>query len=391
MKGIVNIHRSEYGAEPEIVVEVPQVTTLLGAFSEFCSGYALMSTNTQGLRVALTRRSDTQVHIFNSTRKEKRRFQLAAIKARKEDRWCTPVKSLCQMLLSSELPVPGFDLTIKGQSAIADPPAITAAVTAGLLAALNELMGYGLGPNNMVRLAYNSNRYSDVYRSRLRDLITIFSSEPGKMLRFDLESYDYSFFQYPFVSGSGIGSWFVDCSLPAEELAEEVAIFRSEARKAFAALKESMPKGTRLRTVTRKEIIENRALSEEWKRIIIFVLEDSAAAEKGYAALLNQDAGALGRILSAEQSNLSNLAGLTSPEVDWLVKRATEAKGVDGMTEISVGITGTLVTLVDAGCEKQYSEKLAEYERIFGFKPVMREYTPSGSIRIIPEDEYPLI
>ena len=339
----------------------------------------------------MTRRSDTQVHIFNSTRKEKRRFQLAAIKARKEDRWCTPVKSLCQMLLSSELPVPGFDLTIKGQSAIADPPAITAAVTAGLLAALNELMGYGLGPNNMVRLAYNSNRYSDVYRSRLRDLITIFSSEPGKMLRFDLESYDYSFFQYPFVSGSGIGSWFVDCSLPAEELAEEVAIFRSEARKAFAALKESMPKGTRLRTVTRKEIIENRALSEEWKRIIIFVLEDSAAAEKGYAALLNQDAGALGRILSAEQSNLSNLAGLTSPEVDWLVKRATEAKGVDGMTEISVGITGTLVTLVDAGCEKQYSEKLAEYERIFGFKPVMREYTPSGSIRIIPEDEYPLI
>lgn len=391
MKGIVNIHRSEYGAEPEIVVEVPQVTTLLGAFSEFCSGYALMSTNTQGLRVALTRRSDTQVHIFNSTRKEKRRFQLAAIKARKEDRWCTPVKSLCQMLLSSELPVPGFDLTIKGQSAIADPPAITAAVTAGLLAVLNELMGYGLGPNNMVRLAYNSNRYSDVYRSRLRDLITIFSSEPGKMLRFDLESYDYSFFQYPFVSGSGIGSWFVDCSLPAEELAEEVAIFRSEARKAFAALKESMPKGTRLRTVTRKEIIENRALSEEWKRIIIFVLEDSAAAEKGYAALLNKDAGALGRILSAEQSNLSNLAGLTSPEVDWLVKRATEAKGVDGMTEISVGITGTLVALVDAGCEKLYSEKLAEYERIFGFKPVMREYTPSGSIRIIPEDEYPLI
>ena len=391
MKGIVNIHRSEYGAEPEIVVEVPQVTTLLGAFSEFCSGYSLMSTNTQGLRVALTRRSDTQVHIFNSTRKEKRRFQLAAIKARKEDRWCTPVKSLCQMLLSSELPVPGFDLTIKGQSAIADPPAITAAVTAGLLAALNELLGYGLGPNNMVRLAYNSNRYSDVYRSRLRDLITIFSSEPGKMLRFDLESYDYSFFQYPFVSGSGIGSWFVDCSLPAEELAEEVAIFRGEARKAFAALKESMPKGTRLRTVTRKEVIENRALSEEWKRIIIFVLEDSAAAEKGYSALLNKDAGALGRILSAEQSNLSNLAGLTSPEVDWLVKRATEAKGVDGMTEISVGITGTLVALVDAGCEKQYSEKLAEYERIFGFKPVMREYTPSGSIRIIPEDEYPLI
>ncbi len=391
MKGIVNVHQSEYGTEPLVVVEVPQVTTLLGAFSEFCSGFALMSTNTQGLRVALSLRSDSQVHIFNSTAKERKKFQLLAIRPRKEDKWCTPVKSLCQMLQSMDVTVPGFNLTIKGQSAIADAPSVTAAITSGLLLALNEVLGLGLEANSQMRIAFNSNRYSEVYKSRLRDLITIFSSEPGMMLRFDLESYEYSSFPYPFTSSSGTGSWFIDCALPADELSQEVAIFREEAKKAFECLKAEMPKGTKLRSVPRKEIIESKVLSEDWKRVITFVIEDSNASEKGYEALLAGDSKQLGKVMSTEQHNISQLTGLTSPEVDWLVKRGSEMDTVWGVTEISVGITGTLVALMDKDSESIFRDKLAEYERIFGFKPEMREYIPSGAIRIRTADEYPFI
>ena len=103
------------------------------------------------------------------------------------------------------------------------------------------------------------------------------------------------------------------------------------------------------------------------------------------------DSAQLGKILSIEQRNISQQAGLTSPEVDWLVKRGSEMSSVCGVTEISVGITGTLVALIENGKEEEFKEKLEEYERIFGFRPTMREYIPSGSIRIIPEDEYPFI
>ncbi len=391
MKGIIDVHKAEYGVTPDVVVEVPQVTTLLGAFSDFCSGYALMSTNTQGLRVAVSKRNDSQVRVLNSTKKERKKFQLIGLRSRKEDKWCTPVKSVCQVLQAAELDVRGFDLTLKGQSAVADPPAITAAITSGLLLALNKLFGYEIEINRLVRLAYNSKRFSDTYKSRLRDLITIFSSEPGKMLRFDLETYEYASFDYPFTAGHDMGSWFIDCSLPAYELAEEVAIFRADAERAFTALRESLPKGAKVRSVTRKEIIENKALQEDWKRIISFVLDDSSAAEKGYEALLSGEATQLGKVLSVEQRNIAQQADLTSPEVDWLVKRGAEMDSVSGVTEISVGIIGTLVALIEKGKEDEFREKLEEYERIFGFRPVMREYIPSGSIRIIPEDEYPLI
>ena len=65
------------------------------------------------------------------------------------------------------------------------------------------------------------------------------------------------------------------------------------------------------------------------------------------------------------------------------MKRGIEAHGVKGITEISVGISGTLVALIDDGAEELYRKQLEEYERIFGFHPIMREYVPSGSIKVI--------
>ena len=36
MDGTAKAHQGEYGVEPDVLVEVPQVTTLLGAFAEYC-------------------------------------------------------------------------------------------------------------------------------------------------------------------------------------------------------------------------------------------------------------------------------------------------------------------------------------------------------------------
>ena len=86
MDGIEKAHTEEYGGEPAVLVEVPQVTTLLGAFSEFCNGYAITSTNDHGLRVAITPRTDNLVRVYNASRNERKKFQLAVIRQRKEDK-----------------------------------------------------------------------------------------------------------------------------------------------------------------------------------------------------------------------------------------------------------------------------------------------------------------
>ena len=384
MDGIEKAHTEEYGGEPAVLVEVPQVTTLLGAFSEFCNGYAITSTNDHGLRVAITPRTDNLVRVYNASRNERKKFQLAVIRQRKEDKWAQIVKAVCQAVISAELPITGFDMTFKGQSAVADNPSLTAALVSGLVCALNTLFNFGLDADGQVRLAFSTNRFSEVYKLRLRDLITIFTAEPGKIIFFDLESYDYESFDYPFVKGSGVGSYFIDCSLPEGELSEEVIIFRENCVEAAKRMKEILPRGEKLRQLTELGIRHlHLPFSEELKRTLSFVVEDSAFARKSMDSIKSGNSTAFGKIFTAEQRNLSELAELTSPEVDWLVKRGIEAHGVKGITEISVGISGTLVALIDDGAEELYRKQLEEYERIFGFHPIMREYVPSGSIKVI--------
>ena len=250
----------------------------------------------------------------------------------------------------------------------------------------------GIQSHDKVRYAYSVNKYTDKYKSRLRDLITIFTAEQGKMMLFDLETCAHKTFDYPFRKGGKTGSWFIDCSLPADELSSEVSLFRENAEAAFSMLRSMLPEKEKVRELTHKDIVQNYPrIPEDYKRIIRFILEDSAAALKCYDYLLSGDAVSIGKILTYEQRNISTLAELTSPEVDWLVKRGSETDGVNGVTEISVGITGTLVALVDEANLEEYKTQLKEYERIFGFKPVVREYIPSGAIKVIDKDEYPSV
>ena len=104
MDGIGKAHSQEYGVSPAVIVEVPQVTTILGAFSEFCQGYAIMGTNSHGLRVAMSPREDSSVRIFNaSSGTERKKFQLTAIRQRKEDKWGQVVKAICQNMIAAGL------------------------------------------------------------------------------------------------------------------------------------------------------------------------------------------------------------------------------------------------------------------------------------------------
>ena len=389
MDGTVKAHAEEYGEEPAVLVEVPQVTTLLGAFSEYCNGFAVTSTNDHGLRVAITPRGDNLVRVFNATKQERKKFQLAVIRQRKEDKWAQIIKAVCQAVISAELPLTGFDMTFKGQSASADNPSLTAALVSGLIYAMDRVFGFNMNADQLVRLAFSTNRYSEIYKLRLRDLVTIFTAVPGKILFADLESYDFEMIDYPFVKGSGTGSFFIDCRLPEGELSEEVEYFRENCSEASRRMKDVLPRGDKLRALSERGIRHlHLPLPEELKRTISFVVEDSAFASKSVDSIKSGNATALGKIFTAEQRNISELAELTSPEVDWLVRRGAETQGVRGITEISLGISGTLIALIDDGAEEAYRKQLEEYERIFGFHPVMREFVPSGSIKVLSKDEY---
>ena len=87
MDKISAFHTDNYKVKPDIICQVPGVCTLMGAFADFCKGYCVTGTGTLGLRIAVSKRDDDMVKIYNATRNDRKQFSYSNIKYRREDKW----------------------------------------------------------------------------------------------------------------------------------------------------------------------------------------------------------------------------------------------------------------------------------------------------------------
>ena len=386
MEGVSVYHMEEYGKEPDIVVEVPQVTTLFGAFSEACKGYSLMGLTDHGMRIAITKRSDNTVHIFNYTRQDKKKFVLSSLKYKKEDKWASAFKAILIALQSADFKLYGMDITIKGHTAASDPYCFSYAVFAGMSYALANLNKEKVDTDRLVKICFSANRFDSRYQARLRDLITIFTVKKDTFVFFNLSNYDYKFVDYPFYNRKEVGTYIVDCAIPFQILAPSVEEFRTESFQAMNNLYSVLEnKRVNLFSLSEREIRSLASgLSERERSYCLYIITESILAKKGYEAILKDDYKEYGRLLNLQQRNLINLTELTSPETDWLWKRALEDKKVIGIAQGFVGISGNMFAIIDGIYDVQDNkEKLEEYEHIFGFHPTSRAYLSSDGLRVL--------
>ena len=94
------------------------------------------------------------------------------------------------------------------------------------------------------------------------------------------------------------------------------------------------------------------------------------------------------RIVNRSHEGLRDRFEISCPELDWLVKRALEFT-IPDVPELVCsrmtgrGFGGCTYTILKNEHEQEYIKKLDDYERIFGFKPVVYKVTPSDGVRVL--------
>ena len=301
-------HRNEYGEEPEVVVDVPGVMTILGSYSDFCDGFALMCTNTQGLRLAISRRQDNTVKVYNHTIQDRKKFQLSGLKCKSDDKWISTVKAVFIALQHDGIALPGMDISITGRTAHSDYDTLAAAVAAGFLIAFNDLLDLSLSLNDMLRIAHAANSYSNG-SSRLRDLLTLFIIKKKELVLFDLESYNYETMENPFDTEE-ITTYILDCGIPKNILFEEERKVQEQTKDTMELLRKTMEKGTRLRDYSTRELKYQRGLADENAlRYANFTLSESSRVLKAWDALKHNDRNQFSKILLEQQDGIKTAVG----------------------------------------------------------------------------------
>lgn len=382
MEGIGRIHRSEYSKEPQIIVEVPQATTLFGAFSEHCNGSSVVCTNSQGIRISISRRDDNTVRVSNATKQDRKKFQVTSIKYRTEDRWANTVKAMIQAMIADGCRFPGMDIVLKGPALLSDPPHLAATVFSGIFYALDNLFSLGLDVSDMLRMLPAANSFSSMYSARVKDVIAVFLSRPETIMFFDIGMGRYSFHPYPF--NGNLRSLILECSIPVSVFYDEVEAFRRESRDAILKVRKKKP-GAVLTEMQEREI---RRLTSEFpekeRNYVSYLVQSSSLSKSAESAILGSDSDSFAKAMNTEQKIQAKLAELTGPEIDWIVRRLLDSPSIKSVMQISVGVSGTMLVLAegDEGVE-HIRKQMEEYEHIFGFHPRLREFVPSGSLAVL--------
>ena len=121
---------------------------------------------------------------------------------------------------------------------------------------------------------------------------------------------------------------------------------------------------------------------------MLYIIRESISVDDAIGALKKNDWVVFSRIVTRSQESLRDRFDISCPELDWLVKRAMEFVAPD-MNDIVCsrltgrGFGGCTYSILRPNDIQTYIEKLGDYERIFGFKPLYYKVKPSGGVRIL--------
>jgi len=368
---IRQLHRSEYEASPEVVAHAPGVIRLLGDHTAEAGGQYLALPFNRYVSVAASPRKDASLRFYAADLNERKRSSAANLKFRREDRWANYLKGAILAMTDGVPLAHGWNFTISGDipqalglgssTALLVCSLRLAAILAGrkLDAAQTEQAAYELASTYLEKSALPS------------DAAACIRAKPGAMVVVDARDGKSETLSLPL---GKYGLYLTDSRVPRPPVDRELKARVADCAKGLSML----GGGARgLRAYTVADLDEHLGvMPEHIRRHCTFFMEEMGRIRDARDALKRKDLPAFGRCLYKSQMGLRNHYELSCPEIDWLVKRATEIDGVLASRMVGRGFGGCTITLMPQDAEDAYRERLEEYERIFGFKPSLNKIGP---------------
>ncbi|MDR0376737.1 MAG: galactokinase [Spirochaetaceae bacterium] len=386
MLDIGPIHRTEYEldkdrAEPVVIAEAPGRIHYLGEHGEPKAGLFLSSAVDRYIRVAVSLRKDNSLRFFAADLGERKRTTLVNLKYKREDRWANYIKVAVHLFAELGYPVKGLNFTLAGDIPQHVGLASSSAVEVAAAVALKGLFKAELGDRELLdRLIASQAVFFEKTRSPV-DYLIAFSACKDNFLIVDEASMEVKKIQSPLREYKFL---IMDSRVPKLDVEEELQQRRQDIKKGLDLLSLRKP-GVNFRNYAAADLIESMGdLPEEIRRRCMHIVQELRRVADAEDALKKADFSSLPRIFFHSHESLRDLYEVSCPEVDWLVKRAQEIEGVLGSRMTGQGFGGCTYTFLGETAMADYRRRLDDYDRIFGFHPLMYEMNLAGGARLLP-------
>lgn len=385
MNNIIAKHKKNYEKiEPQVIAKAPIICTLFGAFADSCQGYSILCCGINSVTIAISKRTDNLIKVIKADGSDRKRFAINALRFRKEDRWANYVKAVIAVLIKEGHSFVGMNISLDGDGLNSDNTSLSTSLALATCLALNSLFKLELTQQDIVRVVHQANTSFNNEICRIGDLMTLLNGIENKVVFFDHQHSTYQFVDFPFVGENcDYKTVIIDSKIPAQAMRDENVFAHKLTQTALDKL-HVFYRDTPRRDIPEKDIASRIIpIEEKYRNICVFTLRESRFAQEAKNLLEQKQTVLYGRVMNRAQVDLRDKLEITCPEVDWLVKRASEIEGCKGAHLVFDGNSGSIMLLISDESLATYQVKMEEYGHIFGFEPTWKEFLPTKSAEVL--------
>lgn len=388
---VKDIHKSEYGQFPDVVVCTPGRFHLIGEHSWFFKDKTLSMGVNLPVYVAVSFRDDAAFHFYFPQLKDRKKISMVGMKFRKEDRWANSIKAMIYGFSSGGYELKGMNFTIYSDILPSAGFGINTAMKVGAAYAINELQGLKCEESQILQAMARGNLKFLSTNHYLSDILSAIHSDEKSLVLTDHATKSYELLPFDFPEKKII---LVDAKVPRINIWNEEIIREPESALLMGELKErkSYVRGGWRYEENPHEV--NLVLSiapEMIHKKLNSIIKEHQFVLDAWDGLDKKSFGKFARAVNHSHENMRDEYEISCPEIDWILKRLSEINpnNDDSRNPFNCGrITGKgfgrcLYAILDEKDVPVFNNKLSEFTKIFGFKSSSYEVKPSRGVHIV--------
>jgi galactokinase len=384
---IGKIHRSEYELDnnrsvPVVIAESPGRVHFLGGQGEPEAGFFLSAAIDRFIQLAVSHRKDNSFRFYAYDIGERKRSTLVNLKYRREDRWANYLKAAIFVFINLGCPVKGLNFSFCGNIPQNIDLASSTAIETAAATALRSLLHVQISDMELAKLLCKAHTELFLHPAALVDYQICILARKDHFLYIDNSSDEVKKIKSPL---SRFKILLVDSRVPRLGAQSELASRRDDTLRGLEFLSQRKD-GISFKDFASTDLLEALGdFPEQIRRRSMHIVEEIRRVNDAGDALERSDLASLSKIIFHSHESLRDLYEISCPEVDWLVKRAQEIEGAAGSRMTGLGFGGCTYIIIRRELVEEYKKRLEEYERIFGFRPVIYEIKIATGARVISE------
>lgn len=388
---VKDIHKSEYGQFPDVVVCTPGRFHLIGEHSWFFRDKTLSMGVNLPVYVAVSFRDDAAFHFYFPQLKDRKKISSVGMKYRKEDRWANSIKAMIFGFGASGFDVKGMNFTIYSDILPSAGFGINTAIKVGSTYAINEIQGFNCDESQLLLVMsrgnlrfLNSNHY-------LSDILAAIHSDKKSLVLTDHATKSCQLLPFDYPEKKII---LVDTKVPRVNIWNEEIIREPESALLVGELKDRksyVRGGWRYEENPHEVNLVLSILPEMIHKKLNSVIKEHQFVLDAWDGLDKGSFGKFARAVNHSHENMRDEYEISCPEIDWILKRLSEINpnNDDSRNPFNCGrITGKgfgrcLYAILDEKDVPEFNNKLSEFTKIFGFRTSSHIVEPAEGVHIV--------